>query len=136
MHPILKVLTILAIFGPAAAAAEERLVEFTGSGNQLTDEFEVEGPWLLDWFVTSEYPNAMGIEITLVDSIFLDHKGIVAKTRWPDSGTRLFYDTGRLRLRVVATFSDWRLRISTLTDEEAEAMIPVRPGQRLEKSPD
>lgn len=107
------------------AAAEEVLVEFSGTGNKLTEEFEVTGPWLLDWSVTTDYASEAGIEITLVDAVFLGHKGMVLRTRYPGAGTRLFRETGRLRFRINSLAVNWRLKVSTVSNEEADAMIPV-----------
>lgn len=109
--------------------AEELLVEFSGQGNKLTEEFEVSGPWLLDWSVTSEYESEAGIEIDLVEAVFLGHKGNVIKARYPGAGTKLFHEAGRLRFRVIAHFANWRLRVSKISQEEADAMVPVRPGR-------
>ena len=119
---------VLALALSTGVSGEELLVEFTGTGNGLTEEFEVAGPWLLDWSITSEYESEAGIEIDLVEAVFLGHKGVVLKARYPGAGTKLFQDKGRLRFRVIANFASWRLRVSKITQEEADAMIPVRPG--------
>ena len=55
---------VLALALSTGVSGEELLVEFTGTGNGLTEEFEVAGPWLLDWSITSEYESEAGIERT------------------------------------------------------------------------
>ncbi|MBT8136583.1 MAG: hypothetical protein KJO54_06185 [Gammaproteobacteria bacterium] len=122
----MKILIAIVALGLAAgAAAEEVLVEFSGSGNKLTEEFEVTGPWLLDWSITTDYASEAGIEINLLDAVFLGHQGMVLRTRYAGAGTKLFRETGRMRFRVISTAVNWRLKVSAITDEEADAMIPV-----------
>ncbi len=107
------------------AVAEQLVTEFKGVGDQVTEEFEISGPWLLDWHVTSDYAETLGIEVNLVDAVFLSYKGVVFVTRYPGSGTKLFYDSGRFRFKVLASMTNWRLRVSKITEEEAARMIRV-----------
>ncbi|MBT8131932.1 MAG: hypothetical protein KJO35_06665 [Gammaproteobacteria bacterium] len=120
----LQLLMIITVFCLAGSlSAEERLVEFRGTGSKLTDEFRVKGPWLLDYSITSEYSSETGIEIDLVESEFLSHRGVVLRARNPGAGTKLFREAGLYRFRVTSTAASWRLRVSTISKEEADAMI-------------
>lgn len=109
------------------ALAEQLVAEFSGDRSKVTDEFNIEGPWLLDWHVSGDYSETTGIEIDLVDAVFLAHMGVVLETRQPGGGTKLFYDSGRFRFRIIATAANWRLRVSKISKTEAERMIPTRP---------
>ncbi|MDH3645719.1 MAG: hypothetical protein OER80_03005 [Gammaproteobacteria bacterium] len=123
----LRLILFVAAIGLATSiSAEEVVIELVGSGNKLTDEFRVDGPWLLDWSITSEYASETGIEIDLVEAVFLSHEGNVLTARYPGAGTKLFRNTGRFRFRVIASIANWRLKVSKITPEEADAMIPKR----------
>lgn len=108
------------------ALAEELLTEFKGTGNKVTDEFEIDGPWLLDWHVTSEYAESLGIEVNLVDAVFLSYQGLVFISRHAGGGTKLFNDSGRFRFKIMASTSNWRLRVSKISEAEAERMIRIK----------
>ena len=111
----------------APVQAEEELVVFTGTGSKTTGEFEVNGPWLLDWSVTGlAGTRGLGIEIILVESELLRYRGTVLNTYNPGAGTKMFKETGRLRFRVSSSFAGWRLKVSTITPEEARRMVPAR----------
>ena len=121
------VAAILLLGLSGGATAEELIVELTGDASGLTDAFEIEGPWLLDWHVGTDFPAAFGVQIDLVDSMFLDHKGQVLKTKYAGAGTRLFYESGIFRFRITSSLAKWRLRVSKISDEEAAAMVPRSP---------
>lgn len=108
------------------AKAEQELVVFKGTGAKLTPEFEVKGPWLLDWSAGGTMSSVLGIEIALLEGDLLQHKGLVIATHRPGSGTKLFTEGGRYRFRVDSSFVEWRLRVSKITPEEAASMIPTR----------
>ena len=122
---VLCALASAVVFAPAKA--EQELVVFTGSGSKLTEEFEVSGPWLLDWSVTGlTGTKGLGIEVVLVESELLRYRGTVLNSYNPGAGTKMFKETGRLRFRVNSSFAGWRLKVSTITREEAREMVPVR----------
>lgn len=111
----------------APAQAEQEVVVFTGTGSKTTEEFEVKGPWLLDWSVTGLAGNkGLGIEIILIESELLRYRGTVLNTYNPGAGTKMFHDTGRLRFRVNSSLAGWRLKVSSITPEEARKMVPRR----------
>jgi len=117
----------LAICGISTNALSAELVQkFTGSNSTETAEFEVQAPWLLDWIVNGDYPQMLAIEVSLIDAVTGTHEGYVLKTKFAGDGVRLFNQSGRFRLRVDATLTDWVLKVEQLTRAEAEQYTPVK----------
>ena len=124
-NQILLIALILLLCGISMDASSAELVDkFTGSGSGETAEFEVQAPWLLDWRVNSDYPQMLGIEISLIDAKFGTHAGYVLKTKQAGNGVRLFHEGGRYRLKVDATMAEWTLKVEQLSREEAEQYTP------------
>lgn len=115
------VLAAGALTGPAAAG--ELVREFSGDRSTQTVEFEVAAPWLIDWRVNSEFPQSMGISVTLVNASGA-YEGLVLKTKAPGNGVRLLEQGGRFSLKIDATVVYWTLRVEQLTREEAELYTP------------
>jgi hypothetical protein len=120
-------LLILTVFITTATAAQgkELVKKFSGSRSTDTVEFEVRAPWLLDWWVNSEYPQALGLEVSLINARTGQHAGYLLKTKQPGNGLRLFDQSGVFRLKVDATMANWKLKVEQLTREEAEQYTPV-----------
>jgi hypothetical protein len=118
---------VLAAFITAATAAQgkELVKKFSGSRSTETVEFEVRTPWLLDWWVNGEYPQMLGLEVSLIDARTGQHAGYVLKTKYQGSGVRLFDQSGVFRLKVDATMANWVLKVEQLTRKEAEQYTPV-----------
>ncbi len=106
------------------AYSKERVVEFKGSGNTTTAEFEVAAPWILDWIVTSEFPESLGLQVDLVDARSGEYLGKAAKTKWVSDGVRMFTESGRFRFNVSSSFANWTLRVEQLSRQEAETYKP------------
>jgi len=106
------------------ASSAELVGKFTGNGSGETAEFEVQAPWLLDWRVNGDYPQMLGIEVSLVDAKTGTHAGYVLKTKHRGNGVRLFHEGGRYRLKVDATLAEWILKVEQLSREEAEQYTP------------
>lgn len=123
-HSILIVLGMLLFSTSMDVRSEELVRKFTGSGSGDTAEFEVTAPWLLDWRVNSDYPQMLGIEVSLVDAKLGTHEGYVLKTKHAGNGVRLFDKGGRYYLRVDATMANWIFKIQQLTKAEAELYTP------------
>jgi len=123
----LLILLILAAFITTATAAhgKDLVRKFTGSRSTETIDFEVRSPWLLDWWVNGEYPQMVGLEVSLIDAKTGQHAGYVLKTKHPSNGVRLFDQSGRFRLKIDATMSNWILKVEQLTRKEAELYTPV-----------
>ncbi len=120
-------LLVLAAFITTATAAhgKELVRKFTGSRSTETIDFEVRSPWLLDWWVNGEYPQMLGLEVSLIDASTGQHAGYVLKTKHQGSGVRLFNQSGRFRLKIDATMSNWIMKVEQLTRQEAELYTPV-----------
>jgi hypothetical protein len=117
------VFAVLACFA-ANASSKELVVEFKGSGNKTTAEFEVKAPWIVDWRTTGDYPGSMAMQVSLISSVSGEFQGKIAQTKWVDNGVKLFSESGRYRLQVSASLVNWTFRIEELTRQEAETYIP------------
>ena len=106
------------------ASSADLVGKFTGVGSGETAEFEVQAPWLLDWLVNSDYPQMLGVEVSLIDAKFGTHVGYVLKTKHAGNGVRLFDEGGRYLLKVDATMARWVLKVEQLSREEAEQYTP------------
>jgi len=123
---LFSLLILVAFITTATTAHGKELVQkFTGSRSTETVEFEVRAPWLLDWWVNGEYPQAVGLEVSLIDARTGKHAGYLLKTKRPGNGLRLFDQSGTFRLKVDATMANWILKVEQLTREEAEQYTPV-----------
>lgn len=120
-------LLILAVLITTATAAngKELVRKFTGSRSTETVDFEVRSPWLLDWWVNGEYPQMLGLEVSLIDARTGQHAGYILKIKRQGTGVRLFHQGGRYRLKVDATMANWILKVEQLTRKEAEQYTPV-----------
>lgn len=122
-------LALITIAIAGTAAASELIAEFKGGRTMQTAEFEIEGPWILDWRVSGDYARDMAVDVTLIEAGTLKHMGNVLKTKWAGNGVRLFQDSGRFFFRVDSTLSDWTLKVEQLTPEEAELYTPKDPNR-------
>jgi len=104
--------------------ASELVRKFSGSRSTETAEFEVNAPWLVDWRVNSEFPDSMGIAVSLAYGGTGVHAGKVFKTKSPGNGLRLVEESGRFKFKVDAAITDWTLKVIQLTPEEAELYKP------------
>ncbi len=120
-------LLVLASFITTATAAygKELVRTFSGSRSTETADFEVRSPWLLDWWVNGDYPQMLGLEVSLIDARTGQHAGYILKTKQQGTGVRLFDQSGRFRLKIDATMSNWIMKVEQLTRKEAELYTPV-----------
>ena len=124
MHLVrLVVLTALCCFA-SNADSKELINEFKGSSDKTTMEFEVTAPWLLDWNVTGEFQQHMGLQVDLIDSRSGEYLGKVVTTKWVSNGVRLFNESGHFRFKVSSSFANWTLRVEKLSRQEADAYKP------------
>ena len=123
---LFSLLVLAALITTATATHGKELVrKFTGSRSTETVEFEVQAPWLLDWWVNGEYPQMLGLEVSLIDARTGQHAGYALKTKHPGNGVRLFDQSGIYRLKIDATMANWVFKVEQLTREEAEQYTPV-----------
>ena len=120
-----SVVTLLLSTAPFTQAGE-LVRQFSGSRSTETAEFEVKAPWLVDWRVNSDFPNSMGIAVTLAYGGTGVHAGKVFKTKSPGNGLRLIEESGRFKFKVDAAITDWTLKVIQLTPEEAEDYAPKK----------
>lgn len=106
-----------------SAQGAELVREFSGDRSTQTVEFEVTAPWLIDWRVNSDFPQAMGVSVELVSASGA-YEGRVLKTKAPGNGVRLMQQNGRFSFKIDATVAYWRLRVEQLTPEEAKLYTP------------
>jgi len=107
-----------------ASLAEKILREFHGTGNTVTAEFSVNGPWLLDWRLNGDYEYMIGIDITLLDGRTGRSIGQILRTKRRGNGVKLFEEGGRYKLRIDSTLAKWDLKVIQITAAEAELYTP------------
>ena len=115
---------LVLLLAGASAGAEELIAEFKGSGNRTTAEFNVRGPWILDWRINSEYTRMLSFDLDLVDGRTGVLKGSILRTKSLGNGVRLFDDSGSFRFRINGSFIDWHLKVKKLTPAEAALYTP------------
>ena len=118
-------LVLLMTMAMATLANAEQIVrEFHGTGNTVTPEFEVEGPWLLDWRLNGEYVNMLAIDIMLLNGRTGRLEGQILHTKRPGNGVKLFHNSGRFKLQIDSTLAKWDLKVIQITAAEAELYTP------------
>jgi hypothetical protein len=118
----------------AAWSAEGEEIRFSGDKTGLTDAFDMEGPWLLDWSVRGKSKlscnfaiwgddEAAGqpcnFEIRLVDVKSGGHVGTIAQLEGTGRGYKLFEEPGRYRIDVVAQNVIWEFLITEVDEQRA-----------------
>jgi len=119
-----RVAALMLVLAAVSASAEELVVEFNGSGNRTTAEFNVQGPWILDWRINSDYTRMLSFDLDLIDGRSGVLKGSILRTKRLGNGVRLFNESGSYRFRINGSFIDWHLKVKKLTPAEAELYTP------------
>ncbi|MDX1518111.1 MAG: hypothetical protein R3288_14795 [Woeseiaceae bacterium] len=114
----------------SAAFGKSLVTEFRGTTGTTTTDFEVEGPWLLDWRLDGDYEQLVALDISLIEAPSGRHVGRVLHTKYRGNGVKLFEEGGTYRLRISSTFARWRVRIEQITPEEAELYTPRREDDK------
>jgi len=117
-------LLIFLTFTSFETRPESLVREFSGSQSTTTSEFEVKAPWILDWRINSNYRENMGLEISLVDAKTGFMIGRIFKTKYAGNGVKLFNESGRYRLRISSSFTNWNFKVSQISPSEAELYSP------------
>lgn len=127
MRRLLPALIFLFLFFFAAAqpaAAESTVAGFRGNDSTTTTDFEVEGPWLLEWRLDADYEQLVALHVWLVDADTGLSVGRVLRRESRGNGLKLFEQGGNYRLRISSTLARWSLQVRQLTPEEAERYTP------------
>ncbi len=119
----------LALLLASAASSRSLVREFSGDKSATTAEFRVDGPWLLDWRLDSDYEQMVALDISLIDARTGEHMGRVLHTMYKGNGVKLFDEGGVYRLRISATLARWRIKIQQITPEEAELYTPRKDNK-------
>jgi hypothetical protein len=127
MHTtISRAFALLLFFLVASIASGIGVVrEFSGTESVTTADFEVTGPWILDWRANGDYPAMLGFEVSLIDAKTGQHLGQVAKvTDRAGDGVSLFEKSGRYRLRINSTLARWAIRIEEISADDVKLYTP------------
>lgn len=123
---LLSAAAVLASLFSLDAGAEQLVREFSGSRSTETAEFEVKAPWLIDWRVNSDFPESMGVAVSLAHGGTDAYAGKVFKTKRPGDGLRLMEESGRFRFKVDSAVAYWTLKVIQLSPEEAKQYKPKK----------
>jgi len=120
---------VLAVVPALDAIAETSLAKFSGHNSGQTQEFEVKGPWLLDFEVTSEFPDLATTVIRLEDAT--DRTvGVVADFAGTGRGLKLFRESGTYRLSITGENADWQIEISEISEDWAARLEQMSASGR------
>ena len=103
-----------------SVSAEVLIREFKGDKSITTAEFVVKEPWILDYRVNSNFKESMGLEVSLVDAKTGFLIGRILKTKYAGNGVKMFDMSGRYRLRISSSLTNWNFKIKELSASEAE----------------
>lgn len=109
-----------------SVSGSEIVKEFRGNNSTTTAEFRVDGPWLLDWRLNSDFSDLVALDITLIEARTGRHVGKVLHTKRRGNGLKLFNEGGVYQLRISSTMGRWTIKIEQLTAEEAPLYTPRR----------
>ncbi len=115
---------VVVAFVPAANGSEQLIREFQGTTSTITASFSVNGPWLLDWRVNSNYSRFMAIDIVLLDAENGLQVGRVKHRKQPDNGLRLFENGGRYKIRIDSSHTRWQVKIIQISKADVELYTP------------
>lgn len=123
-NPVLAVLFAVGIMltGAGTVSAQPEPLRFTGEGSERTASFEMSGPWLLDWTVTSDTPLLANLDMRLHDGDTGEFLGNIAQLDGTGRGLRLFEEGGSYSIAVVAANLRWELEVSALDEAEAQRL--------------
>jgi len=119
----LAVIVALGLLG-SNVQGQQVVAEFSGNNNTTTREFEVQGPWILNWRVTGSYTGAVGFELMLLDGKTRMHKGVILRTRRTGNGAKLFQESGTFRFRISSGLANYHLKVEEISEEDAKLYTP------------
>lgn len=139
---------VLLVVANAAGAADDESLFFTGNETGHTDNFEMDGPWLLDWSIRSKTKlschfaiwanedskgQPCNFEMRLVDADAGDYVGTIAQLEGTGRGFKLFEQPGNYRIDVVAQNVIWEVLVKPVNEQvAAELKARTETGPPLE----
>lgn len=127
MNTFIRRAAILALLSLTISSAGGAGVvrEFSGTESLTTADFEVDGPWILDWRANGDFPAMLGFEVALLDAKSGVHLGRVVKiTDRAGEGIRLFEEGGRYRMRIYSTLARWTIKIEEISEQDVARYTP------------
>ncbi len=126
---IIRLILVVAVgFAGVNAQGQHAVVEFSGNKNTTTREFEVQGPWILNWRITGISTGAVGFELMLLDGKTRMHKGVILRTRRTGNGVKLFRESGSFRFRISSGLANYHLKVEEISEEDAKLYTPRKGG--------
>ena len=119
-NPFWALIPFYFLAGSQSVSAEVLIREFKGDKSITTAEFAVKEPWILDYRVNSNFKESMGLEVSLVDAKTGFLIGRILKTKYAGNGVKMFDKSGRYRLRISSSLTNWNFKIKELSASEAE----------------
>ena len=120
---LLLAVMAIPLFVPAG-----ELARFEGAGSERTPIFETGGPWMLYWYTQSDNTLPKTFELRLYETDSGDYAGMIIQQRIVANGKKLFEDSGRYQVAVVAANLEWTIVVSEISDEKAAQLIRESEG--------
>lgn len=121
-----QLLILTCALGLTNAMADDPLGVYRGSDAGITAPFSVDGPWTLDWRVTSEFPELAQATIRLADAESGDFVAELVQVTGTADGLRLFPTGGTYRFDVIGVEVDWELIVEETDPETAARLLAGR----------
>ena len=123
----LPLLLVCSGLANASTGTGEPIAHFSGGGPESTAAFHVDGPWLLDWHASTDFPALSYLELHLYDATTDRLVGIALQHSGPGAGQRLIREGGDFRISVVGTGIDWSLDVEN-APPALDALLERNPG--------
>ena len=121
-------LAVIALLGSTAWAQDADPTRFTGAGNGRTAVFETDGPWMLDWRITSDTLLPKNFEMRLHDGAG-EFIGTIVQLEGTGGGLKLFEDAGDYQIAIVASNVAWELDIAPVSAQKAAEIRRLSEGK-------
>ncbi len=113
----------------AAGAAGDSVQSFSGSAPGGTEPFKVQGPWLLSWNASSEFPNMAYLDLQLYDADTDRFVGEAVKNYGTGSGEKLIRQGGHYRIVANGGWVNWSVKIQP-APENLSSFVAQHPDIR------
>lgn len=122
-------MSLVALLATSAVLADTETLRLTGDKTGRQPTFTVEGPWILDWSLRSEFPMLANFELRLYDGESGKFIGTIAQLEGTGAGLKLFEEGGSYRLEIVAANVEWEIEISQVNEDQAGKMARAAKGK-------